>query len=186
MKKFFLFFMFMVLLISCKTSSNPIKAKKPLYMEYSCAVEDGLNKNMVLTKLSTKALDVISKYVFGINFEYSNDVIKTLLENTLTQEFYEKTKVQRDILDIGGKSYYIEYGKIYYKTDAIGKYKTKTSGTMTEKGNNFSNVFNSLIVKIIKKHSKDGQKGKLVPYGNLVVNTKNGFEITMKYTIYIY
>jgi len=110
MKKFFLFFMFMVLLISCKTSSNPIKAKKPLYMEYSCAVEDGLNKNMVLTKLSTKALDVISKYVFGINFEYSNDVIKTLLENTLTQEFYEKTKVQRDILDIGGKSYYIEYG----------------------------------------------------------------------------
>lgn len=186
--KFFLLFSVSIFLFSCGSGAEKSDKQKKISAAYTLYVESKSNQQISFTQLKSRGLEMISKYVFGMNFEHiDNDNIKVVMENNLDSGMYEKTKSDVFNVDYNGKTYFVEDVKFKYssKIGTLNKHK-KITVNSSYKANEFWDAYINLITDTIRKNTKPGNKGVVVPVGNLSVKLNNGFVVSSKFDIYIF
>jgi len=151
-------------------------------------VEEKSNKQVSFTQLKSRGLDILSGYIYGLKFEnIDKENIKIIFDNNISGDMYEKLKSEMTNVEFGGKPYFVEDLKFKFTpmVNPQGSSKKITVSAFA-KNENFWQAYNELLTDAVRKNTKAGNKGLIVPISDLSVSLKNGFVVSSKFDIYIY
>ncbi|HOJ64656.1 MAG TPA: hypothetical protein PLE45_09570 [Spirochaetota bacterium] len=186
------FLIIILLFFSCKSKGDSnFKFLNNFSKEIKLIMNVEEKKEIALTRsvLNSRVLNLVSFYVYGINFKVDKKGnITTLQEENLSFEDYTLKDVIINTKAILNKEYYVEEAILKYNLKFDNKkYKNfKSYAYLIEKhGKDITLLFNEMITSAIKKINKKNIEGIIVPTGELIYKQDdNGWTLKEKFVIY--
>jgi hypothetical protein len=153
--------------VSCKSFKTIGPEQKEL--DYTCIVIDKTgNISMAKAKLNLLVSELIVGYMNGLDFKYDKKGVTTWLDSTISL-MDRRSKV--NIEESGGALILTETGTYDYSKPVIKDYKKRFIASAGAEGGEFKLVFSDIMAKAIIKKTVIGNKGKILPRGDLKVKT---------------